>query len=120
MKRCEEFEKSILAMQDELTSKQEDISYRLEKYVLEKKILVIHHIRFYYQESGGRILSVLALHELTNEVVVLDAPKNGDINPRLINTQDLTSSLTRVLSEMGWVHSDALDEAYRELKHRLR
>lgn len=120
MECCEEFEKSILAMQDELTKKQEDISYRLEKYILEKKILVTPHIRFYYQESGGRILSVLVLHELTNEVVVLDAPKNGDINPRLINTQDLTSSLISVLSEMGWVRSDALDEAYRKVKNKLR
>lgn len=119
MKRCEDFEKSILAMQDELTSKQEDISYSLEKYILEKKILVTPHIRVYYQESGGRILSMLVLHELTNEVVVLDAPKNGDINPR-IHTQDLTSSLISLLSEMGWVRSDALDEAYRKLKHRLR
>ena len=120
MKRCEEFEKSILAMRDELVKKQEDVSYRLEKYVLEKKIIVTPHIRFYYQESGGRILSMLVLHELTNEVVVLDAPKNGDINPRLINTQDLTSSLIRVLSEKGWVRSDALDEVYRKVKNKLR
>ena len=83
MERCEEFEKSILTMQGELTSKQEDISYRLEKYIVEKKILVTHHIRFYYQETNGRVLSMLALHELTNEVVVLDAPENGDINQRI-------------------------------------
>ena len=119
MKRCEEFEKSILAMRDELVKKQEDVSYRLEKYVLEKKILVTPHIRFCYRETGGRIFPMLVLHELTNEMVVLDTPKNGDINPR-VNKQDLTSSLIRVLSEKGWVHSDALDEAYRGVKNKLR
>ena len=119
MERYEEFEKSILTMQGELTSKQEDISYRLEKYILEKKVIVTPHIRFYYQESSGRILSMLVLHELTNEVVVLDAPENGDINQRIYK-QDLTSSLIRLLSEKGWVRSDALDETYRKLKNKLR
>ena len=118
MERKDVLIKSILAMGDELDKKKEDLNFRLEKYILENKIIVNKHLRLYYQEDRGRVLSMLALHELTNEVIVLDAPRPGDINPNL-HIKSLTDQLKEKLKSDGWMSDDALNDAYCSIKQKI-
>ena len=118
MERKDVLIKLIIAMRDELNKKKEDLNFRLEKYILENKIIVDSHIRFYYQEVNGRIFSMLVLHELTNKIVVLDAPKNGDINPRL-HLESSRNQLKEILKADGWIVDDDINKEYCSLKKRI-
>ena len=109
---------SILTMGNELDKKEEDLNSRLDKYILENKIIVDKHLRLYYQEDRGRVLSMLVLHELTNEVIILDAPRPGDINPNL-HIKSLTDQLKEKLKSDGWMSDDDLNNAYCSIKQKI-
>ena len=87
----------VSVMMGEFIKDKEDYLYRLEKYVSDNKLIVNAHIRIYYSESNGRILSMLLLHELTNEIVVLDDPNGKGFSPK-VHTYDLEKSLKKWLS----------------------
>ena len=106
-------------MMGEFIKDKEDYLYRLEKYISDNKLIVNAHIRIYYSESDGRILSMLLLHELTNEIVVLDDPKGEGLSPK-VHIPALEESLKRRLSDMGWLYNEDLNRAYNELREQLK
>ena len=118
MERKDVLIKSILAIGDELDKKKEDLNFRLEKYILENKIIVDKHLRLYYQEDRGRVLSMLVLHELTNKVIVFDAPRPRGINPNL-RIKSLIDQLKENLKADGWMSDDALNDAYCFIKRKI-
>lgn len=110
---------TVSMMMREFIQDKEDYLYRLEKYVSDNKLIVNAHIRIYYSESNGSILSMLLLHELTNEIVVLDDPKGKGLSPE-VHTSALEKSLKRRLSDMGWLYNEDLDRVYNELREQLK
>ena len=119
MKPTVAFTYIVSVMMGEFIKDKEDYLYRLEKYVSDNKLIVNAHIRIYYSESNGSILSMLLLHELTNEIVVLDDP-NGNSLPPKVHKSDLEKSLKRRLSDMGWFYNEDLDRVYNELREQLK
>lgn len=119
MELTDAFTHTVSMMMGEFIKDKEAYLYRLEKYVSDNKLIVNAHIRIYYCESNGRILSMLLLHELTNEIDVLDDPKGEGLSPK-VHTSDLEKSLKRRLSDMGWVYNEDLDRVYNELREQLQ
>ena len=107
------------AMMGEFIKDKEDYLYRLEKYVSDNKLIVNAHIRIYYSESNGSILSMLLLHELTNEIVVLD-DSNGKGLSLEVHIPGLEKSLKRRLSDMGWFYNEDFNRVYNELREQLK
>ena len=110
---------TVSVMMGEFIKDKEDYLYRLEKYISDNKLIVNAHIRIYYSERDGRILSILLLHELTNEIVVLD-DSNGKGLSLKVHIPDLEKSLKRRLSDMGWFYNEDLDRVYNDLREQLK
>ena len=109
----------VSVMMGEFIKDKKDYLYRLEKYVSDNRLVVSTHIRIYYSERDGRILSILLLHELTNEIVVLD-DSNGKGLSLEVHTHDLEKSLKKRLSDIGWFYNEDLDRVYKDLREQLK